>query len=117
MYPEDLVAWIQATQAKRWERLVAGHGEKSTATLMDRLAQALAKDGTRPTVLRRGIKLAGAGEISLSESLPEDERDPSAWERYSANILRVVPQAAISPWQQTGNRSSVLHKWPCSRDG
>ncbi|WP_428418633.1 type I restriction endonuclease subunit R [Methylibium sp.] len=96
VYPEDLLAWVQATQPKRWEKLLAGHGDKSAATLMDRLAQALDKDGT-VHVLRRGIKLAGAGEISLSEGLPEDERDPSAWERYNANILRVVPQVKYRP--------------------
>jgi type I restriction enzyme R subunit len=96
LYPEDLVAWVQATQPKRWEKLMAGNGEKAASTLMDRLAQALDKDGT-VQVLRNGIKLAGAGEISLSEGLPEDERDPSAWERYNANILRVVPQLKYRP--------------------
>ena len=60
------------------------NGDKATATLMDRLANALGNEDT-VHVLRRGIKLAGAGEISLSEGLPEDERDPSAWERYNAN--------------------------------
>lgn len=99
LYPEDLVTWVQATQSKRWEKLVAGNGDKATATLMDRLAQALDKEGT-VHVLRRGIKLAGAGEISLSEGLPEDERDPSAWERYKANILRVVRQLKYRPGSQ-----------------
>lgn len=99
LYPEDLVAWVQATQPKRWEKLVAGNGEKAAATLMGRLVQALEKDGT-VQVLRNGIKLAGAGEISLSEGLPEDARDPSAWERYNANILRVVPQLKYRPASQ-----------------
>jgi type I restriction enzyme R subunit len=99
LYPEDLVAWIEATQPKKWEKLVAGNGEKATATLMDRLAQALGKDGT-VQVLRNGLKLAGAGEINLSEGLPEDERDPTAWERYDANILRVVPQLKYRPGSQ-----------------
>ncbi len=96
LYSEDLVGWVQATQPKRWEKLVAGNGDKAAATLMDRLAQALEKSGT-VQVLRRGVKLAGAGEVSLSEGLPEDERDPSAWERYNANTLRVVPQLKYRP--------------------
>lgn len=99
LYPEDLVAWIKATQPAKWERLVAGNGEKALATLMDRLAHALDKDGT-VQVLRYGIKLAGAGEIALSEGLPEDERDPGAWERYRANRLRVVPQLMYRPGSQ-----------------
>jgi type I restriction enzyme R subunit len=99
LYPEDLVVWVQSTQPKRWEKLEAGNGGKATATLMDRLAQALDKEGTIH-VLRRGIKLAGVGEISLSEGQPEDERDPSALERYDANILRVVPQLKYRPGSQ-----------------
>lgn len=100
LYPEDLVAWIRATQPTKWEKLTAGPSEaQATATLMDRLAQELEKEGT-VHVLRRGIKLAGAGEIILSEGLPEDERDPSAWERYNANILRVVPQLKYRPGSQ-----------------
>lgn len=91
LYPEDLVEWVKATQPKKWEKLEAGNGDKASATLMDRLSQALEREGT-VNVLRKGIKVAGAGEIALSEGLPEDERDPSAWERYNANILRVVPQ-------------------------
>lgn len=63
---------------------------------MDRLAQALDKEGT-VHILRHGVKIAGAGEISLSEGLPEDTRDPSAWDRYNANILRVVPQLKYRP--------------------
>ncbi len=96
LYPEDLVAWIKATQPQKWDKLVAQNGDKAVATLMDRLAQALDKDGT-VQVLRNGIKLAPAGEIALSEGLPEDERDPCAWERYSANRLRVVPQLMYRP--------------------
>lgn len=99
LYPQDLVAWLQSSQPRSWEKLVAGNGDRATATLMDRLAQALGKEGT-VNILRRGIKLAGAGEISLSEGLPEDERDPHAWERYNANILRVVPQLKYRPSSQ-----------------
>ena len=99
LYPPDLAAWVKATQPVRWERLVAGHGDKAVATLMDRLAQALDKDGT-VHVLRRGIKLAGAGEISLSEGQPEDRRDMTTWARYEANILRVVPQLKYRPGSQ-----------------
>jgi len=96
LFPEDLVEWIKATQPKKWEKLIAGNGDKATGTLMDRLAQALEKDGT-VNVLRYGFKIAGAGEVALSESLPEDDRDPLAWERYKANRLRVVRQLKYRP--------------------
>jgi type I restriction enzyme R subunit len=96
LFPEDLVEWVRATQPKKWEKLVVGNGERTTAMLMDRLAQALEKDGT-VHVLRNGFKIAGAGEILLGESQPEDERDPSAWDHYRANRLRVVPQLMYRP--------------------
>lgn len=97
LYPEDLVAWIKVTQPKKWTKLTSGPSEEqATANLMDRLAHALEKDGT-VHVLRNGFKIAGAGEIDMSESQPEDERDPSAWERYRANRLRVVPQLMYRP--------------------
>ena len=96
LYPEDLATWVKTTQPAKWEKLLAGNGDKAIATLMDRLSQSLEREGT-VNVLRKGIKVAGAGEIALSEGLPEDERDPSAWERYNANILRVVPQLMYRP--------------------
>lgn len=96
LFPEDLVEWIKTTQPKKWEKLVALNGGKAAATLMDRIAQALEKDGT-VQVLRNGLKVAGAGEIALSEGLPEDDRDPTAWERYKSNRLRVVPQLMYRP--------------------
>ncbi|AZD54279.1 Type I restriction-modification system, restriction subunit R [Pseudomonas chlororaphis subsp. aurantiaca] len=96
LYPEDLVEWIKVTQPKKWDKLVATNGEKTPATLMARLTQALEKNGT-VHILRNGFKIAGAGEIALSEGLPEDERDPSAWERYKANRLRLVPQLNYRP--------------------
>lgn len=96
LFPEDLIEWVKANQPEKWEKLLAGNGDKAAATLMDRLAQALEKDGT-VYVLRNGFKIAGAGEIALSESLPEDDRDPLAWERYKANRLRVVPQLKYRP--------------------
>jgi type I restriction enzyme R subunit len=99
LYPDDLVEWIRVTQPKKWEKLGTTNGGKATATLIDRLAQSLEKDGT-VQVLRNGLKLAGAGEIALSEGQPEDERDPTAWERYKANRLRVVPQLRYRPGSQ-----------------
>ena len=96
LYPQDLAAWVQASQPKAWEKLTARHGAGITDALVKRMVERLEKDGT-VRVLRRGVQLAGAGQIDLSESLPEDERDPAAWARYRANILRVVPQLKYRP--------------------
>lgn len=96
LYPDDIVAWVQATQPKKWEQLAALNGDKTAASLMARLAEALEKEGT-VQVLRNGFKIAGAGQIDVSESQPEDDRDASAWQRYRANRLRVVRQLMYRP--------------------
>ena len=96
LYPEDLAEWVRTTQPKAWAKLSAGGEEAAQKALAERLARTLESDGT-VQALRGGMRLAGAGEIQLSESRPEDLRDPAAWERYRANILRVVPQLMYRP--------------------
>jgi type I restriction enzyme R subunit len=59
LYPKDLVAWIKETQPKQWDKLVSANGARTTETLMDRLAQALEREGT-VNVLRRGFRIACA---------------------------------------------------------
>ena len=96
LYPDDLVAWIKVTQPKAWGKLVDGNGDHTIKALTQRLAHELERKGT-VQLLRKGFDIARAGHIALSESMPEDDRDPSSWERYRANILRVVPQLKYRP--------------------
>lgn len=91
MYPEDIEAWLRATQGPKWDRLQAMNGDKTLRVVMDRLGTALDKDGTL-SVLRRGFYIAGAGHLDMSEAAPEDRRNQSVLDRYAANRLRVVPQ-------------------------
>lgn len=96
LYPEDLVAWLKATQPVKWDKLTALNGDKTTAVLMDRLEKALDKQGT-VQVLRRGFDIAGCGHIDMSEAAPEDQRNEGVVHRYAANRLRVVPQLRYHP--------------------
>src|SRR5690349_2188398 len=66
LYPQDVQAWLQITQPQKWERLVSFHGVKALDTVMARLADALAQNGT-VQVLRKGYKIAGGGELTASE--------------------------------------------------
>ncbi|ANJ70970.1 DEAD/DEAH box helicase family protein [Ralstonia insidiosa] len=91
IYPQDVQAWLQITQPQKWKRLASLNGAKALDTVMARLADALEQNGT-VQVLRKGYKIAGGGELIASELQPEDVRDPASWERYKANILRVVPE-------------------------
>ena len=96
MYPEDLEAWLRATQPKKWDRIHATNGEKTLKVIMDRLETALEKQGMVQT-LRRGFSIAGAGHLDLSEAAPEDDRNENVLHRYASNRLRVVPQLKYHP--------------------
>ncbi|MFO1315866.1 MAG: DEAD/DEAH box helicase family protein [Burkholderiales bacterium] len=96
LYPEDLIAWLEATQPEKWAKLKKDNAEKAADVLMDRLAKALEQQGTVFT-LRRGFQIAGCGQIDLSEAAPEDKRNEVVLKRYGANILRVVRQLKYHP--------------------
>lgn len=91
LYPQDVQSWLQITQPQKWERLASLNGAKTLDTVMARLSDALEQNGT-VQVVRKGYKIAGGGELTASELQPEDQRDSTSWERYKANILRVVPE-------------------------
>ena len=101
LYPEDLETWLKASQPKVWDKLVQGHGDGALGHLMKQLEKALAdpKKGT-VHVLRRGISIAGCGQVDLSEAAPEDKRNVDVMTRYAANILRVVPQLKYHPTRE-----------------
>ena len=96
VYADDLIAWIEATQPEKWEKLQKDNAGRAREVLMDRLAKALETHGT-VQVLRQGISIAGCGHIDLSEAAPEDKRNADVLKRYAANILRVVPQLQYHP--------------------
>jgi type I restriction enzyme R subunit len=96
LYPDDLVDWLKNTQPAKWDKLVKDHKDKAAAVLMERLVKELARVGTI-TVLRKGIKIAGCGDIETSEAAPEDRRNADVIQRYKANRLRVVPQLQYHP--------------------
>ncbi len=96
LYPDDLIAWLEATQPEKWAKLQKDNKERARDVLMDRLAKALETHGTTQ-LLRMGFSIAGCGHIDLSEAAPEDQRNADVLKRYAANILRVVPQLQYHP--------------------
>ena len=95
-YPDDLIAWLEATQPEKWEKLQKDNCERASEVLMDRLAKSLEQHGTMQ-VIRNGFSIAGCGHIDLTEAAPEDKRNETVQKRYAANILRVVPQLEYHP--------------------
>jgi type I restriction enzyme R subunit len=97
LYPDDVIGWLRESQPQAWAKLEALNGAGAEAAVLDRLVKALdAKGGGTVEVLRRGFSLAGAGTLQMSQALPEDERNATVIERYTANRLRLVPQLVYS---------------------
>ncbi|MCV2362488.1 DEAD/DEAH box helicase family protein [Paucibacter sp. DJ1R-11] len=100
LYPEDVLVWVQESQPEAWGKLLRLHGaaaEPAGAALLDRLVKTLeSAEGGTVGVLRRGFALAGAGQLAMSQALPEDGRNETVIKRYAANRLRVVPQLVYS---------------------
>lgn len=96
LFPPDLVAWVQASQSKAWERLVKNHGAGAENALLDRLRDQLNSRGTLD-VLRHGVEFIGLNApLKLAEFKPAIGLNPEILERYNANLLRVVRQVRYS---------------------
>lgn len=94
LYPEDVIGWMQDSQATVWEKLSK---DNSNDAILNRLVKVLeSKEGGTIKVLRDGFTMAGGGTIAMSQGTPEDDRNETVSMRYRANRLRVVPQLRYS---------------------
>lgn len=96
IYPDDALAWVQATQPKAWETLTKNHGTQAAETLLNRLRDQLEQRGTLD-VLRHGIELLGLKQpLKLAEFKPALAINADILARYAANRLRVIRQVRYS---------------------
>ncbi len=101
LYPEDVVAWVKATQPDVWNKLVKLNGDNAQTVLLNAVAKALdANTGGTINVLRYGIQIAGAGQIDLSRKQPEDQRNAKLTKEYRENRLRIVRQLKYCPTRE-----------------
>ncbi|MFO1334335.1 MAG: DEAD/DEAH box helicase family protein [Piscinibacter sp.] len=97
LFLPDLLAWIEATQPKSWQRLSKTHGAALPQVLADRLRKNMNERGTLD-VLRRGVEMLGLKEpLELAQFKPALAINPAIQARYAANRLRVVRQVCHSP--------------------
>jgi type I restriction enzyme, R subunit len=96
LYPSDVLDYIKATQADAWTKLETTYGAGAEKQALDRLVKALKEQGTLE-VIRQGFNVAGGGNLSVSQGLPEDDRNETVLARYKANRLRVVRQLKYVP--------------------
>ena len=96
LFPEDVLAWVQATQPKAWDAIVKNHGANAADTLLSRLRTSLDQRGTLD-VLRHGIEMLGLRDkLALAQFKPALAMNPDILARYAANRLRVVRQVRYS---------------------
>lgn len=96
IFPQDLLAWTQATQSQAWETLTKNHGAQVGEVLMDRLRDQLNQRGTL-NVLRHGVELLGLKQpLKLAEFKPALAINADILARYAANRLRVIRQVRYS---------------------
>jgi hypothetical protein len=96
VFPEDLVAWVQATQPEAWDSLAKSHGPAAGTVLADRLRAALDRQGTLE-VLRAGLDVVGLKQrLALCQFRPALAMNDALEARYAANRLRVVRQVRYS---------------------
>lgn len=92
LFLPDLLAWVQETQPKAWDKLQSNHGAQAATVLAERLRKQLNERGTLD-VLRQGIELLGLSEpLRLLQFKPALNINPTIAKDYAANRLRVVRQ-------------------------
>ena len=100
LFPEDVLAWIEATQPDAWEAIAKSHGAAAGDIVSLRLREALNQRGTLD-VLRHGFDMLGLRkELKLAQFKPALAINPDILSRYAANRLRVVRQVHYSQHNQ-----------------
>jgi type I restriction enzyme R subunit len=96
LFPDDVLAWVRATQPKAWDAIEKNHGSHAADTLLARLRDQIDARGTLD-VLRHGIELLGLKDkLLLAQFRPALAMNADLLARYAANRLRVVRQVRYS---------------------
>ena len=100
LFPPDLLAWVQETQADAWTALEKTHGPAAGTVLLDRVRKSLDDRGTLE-VLRTGVDMVGVKtSIRMAQFKPAMGMNPDLVARYNANRLRVIRQVRYSEANQ-----------------
>ena len=91
---QDVLAFIQATQPKEWQKFKRQYGEEAETKLLKRLSQLIKKRGTLE-VFRKGIKANGC-HFDLAYFKPENTLNPAHQKLYEANFFSVIRQLYFS---------------------
>ncbi len=94
LFPDEVVAFVQDSQASRWQGLVDLLGVEAEKTLIDSLVKELASKGSLE-VLRSGFKCFGK-TFKLAYFQPNSGMNPEAMVDYEKNQLKIYRQVHFS---------------------
>lgn len=94
LFPDEVIAFIRASQPGRWDQLEAMLKDRTPATIIDSLTKELASKGALG-VLRHGFKCYGK-ELRLAYFQPNSGMNPDAAARYAANRLTITRQVEFT---------------------
>lgn len=90
LFPKDVVAFIQETQPKTWDRIYSSCQEETANRIVNDLAHALDTEGAL-SVLRQGFKCFGK-KIKMAYFAPNTSINKTTQEQYDANVLKCTRQ-------------------------
>ena len=90
LFPKDVVAFIQVTQPKTWEKIYNSCKDETETRIVNDLAHALDTEGAL-SVLRQGFKCFGK-KIKMAYFAPNTSINKTTQEQYDANVLKCTRQ-------------------------
>jgi type I restriction enzyme R subunit len=96
--PNEVLAFIQFTQPKVWEKLEIAHGDKTGDRIIAALCKWMDTNGSLST-LRHGFKCYGK-TLRIAFFKPAHGLNPELEARYTDNILGFTRQLYFSPKNQ-----------------
>ena len=94
LFPDDLLAFVQATQPEEWTKFRRWHNGASDEMFAKRVAEQLDRHGTLH-LLRHGFKDRDA-RFFLCRFRPAHQKNPALWAQYQHNRLTVIRQLHFS---------------------
>ncbi|GAA4049077.1 type I restriction endonuclease subunit R [Nonomuraea soli] len=102
LFPEDVFAWLEATQKSAYEKALKAAG--SQAKFLDVLTTALDKPlehgGGMLNILRSGVQYIGGGRLKMAQFRPETTLNEKTNAEYAAMRVRVMRQVRFSTADQ-----------------
>lgn len=90
LFPKDVIAFIQATQPKIWDKIFQAYKDGAEDYLIKDLVHALDSQGSL-SVLRQGFKSFGQ-RIKMAYFAPNTAINKTTQDQYNANILKCTCQ-------------------------